>query len=705
MPFADYALRDNPTCLITGPLSRRVHFTVNLLHFRCVVKLFGLVGPLGIFFFRNVFYKVSMPGESSYNWESAGGLPPPGSLTLDYSVNIPNSNNFSDGSDSATARAGNNQVGARATQFDIGSRSGAQVLAPEYFEDTPYVPPRTSQSLPDPFPTYTTHEHARTRTLAIPSVSIPFFMNFFQLFLFLLLQYPSPAESHHSIDSNWSNSSSSDQSQHDIVPQHSYTSHPLSQYQQITHLSRHSSQQRSHYPAYIGIQRVGLEHVHSQYTVQPPSAGGTDVRYQLPVHSAYQSDNVLAPDLYHDQMNQELGMLHQTQHSSSSLPSPRSSQQTFSVSPVTNEGSNHLLYEDAGPYLRETLRIPSYQDVNLWALPDPPEGEKPNQPYPILIKLAIYGSRNKQLTLQEIYTALEDRFQWFRERKREKAWKVRSRARYPYTTTHAYAQNSIRHNLSLNKVFKHVPRAVTEPGKGSYWQLDCSSGEGYKRARKRRSKSARAASAQDDDDFSEGDMEDLSMSAGSNRVANRPSPAASDDSYIDPELRQGSHVVGEGRTRSGSRRVGATSPYPVIGPSQQSPRYQAQILPHDSAPRFGQPSFGQASLGRPGFGQMQPRGHVSSGSSPSAFMSSSPATFGSLPTMSSRPGDAFMTQDRNAPIVQHTLRPGIVIQNQGGLPGARCVQSYPEAQSHSSQESLSSQRSGSGYSKGKGGAM
>jgi hypothetical protein len=62
--------------------------------------------------------------------------------------------------------------------------------------------------------------------------------------------------------------------------------------------------------------------------------------------------------------------------------------------------------------------------VDLWALPDPPPGQKPQQPLPILVKLAIHGSPRGRLTLQEIYQSLEDRFIYFSSL-RSSAWKAR----------------------------------------------------------------------------------------------------------------------------------------------------------------------------------------------------------------------------------------------------------------------------------------
>lgn len=80
---------------------------------------------------------------------------------------------------------------------------------------------------------------------------------------------------------------------------------------------------------------------------------------------------------------------------------------------------------DETVHLRALLGCPPGAPVGLDALADPPLGEKPNYPLPTLIKLAIYGSPRRRLTLQEIYQALEDRFEWFRQRTDELSWKVR----------------------------------------------------------------------------------------------------------------------------------------------------------------------------------------------------------------------------------------------------------------------------------------
>ncbi|CAH8606764.1 unnamed protein product [Schistosoma bovis] len=143
---------------------------------------------------------------------------------------------------------------------------------------------------------------------------------------------------------------------------------------------------------------------------------------------------------------------------------------------------------------------------------------KPPYSYAQLIIQAIASAPNQRLTLADIYAHISKTFPYYKPH--EKGW-----------------QNSIRHNLSLNRYFIRVPRSQSEPGKGAFWQLDpycetCLISQAFRKRRQTSSKSSSSSA-------------DLNQTNNANNNANDDSnndqnqyDGDDDDDVVDDEEQQ-----------------------------------------------------------------------------------------------------------------------------------------------------------------------
>ncbi|KAG5641866.1 hypothetical protein DXG03_004090 [Asterophora parasitica] len=219
-------------------------------------------------------------------------------------------------------------------------------------------------------------------------------------------------------------------------------------------------------------------------------------------------------------------------------------------------------------YLRRQCGFRPDQPLSLRSLPDPIPGRKLDFKLKCATALAIYESRHKKLTLQEIYKAFEDSGS---AQKTEVAGSLASPYNLPVVKAdlRKIQQSSIRHLLSLECIFVNDTRPIAEPGKGGYWSLTNKNGFGKKRPRKRLTKEQKDTRRRIKEEEDQYDYDD-----------------SYDDDFYDEQIEPSSGVQRSSRSSSHSSSPQLSTTTIMGRPMSNSPG------PYDSIVAFGQPSLG-----------------------------------------------------------------------------------------------------------------